>query len=399
MTSLATPPSLAPEVALDLARLTDALRIAEGGFIGFALFDTFPARDAMIREIDMRLAGEVVIRRIELTPDQPYLHERLERPAEGERVAYFVSGLEGISAEARDQAFGALQIKREAIGRLDVPVILWMVEGNLLDLAKRAPDFFAWRAGLYDFRSPDRAPQRVEELGRAIAKMLREYSPSLIPPEELRKRIKTFEQLLAWRQAEPDAQPGVIAELHHDLGLLHAQLNEWDAALVHYQQAHEMREWLGDTAGVASTLIGIGGILDDKGEWDAALAHYQQARETYERLGDTAGVARTLNNIGNIFDNKGEWDAALVHYQQARETYERLGDTAGVAGTLWNIGLVYEKQRRMVDALSVMEQSIELERRLGHPDAEEGAAYLASLRQRLTGVASGPAKVSDRAES
>jgi len=368
---LATPPSLAPEVALDLARLTDTLRIVEGGFVGFALFDTFPARDAMIDEIEMRLAGEVEIRRVELTSDEPYLYERLEldQPSainhqpSARHIAYFAYGFEGISDEARAQAFGALQIQREAIGRLEVPVVLWMVEGNLIDLARRAPDFFVWRAGLYDFRSPDR--KRAEEFGRAMRQMLDIYSPSLVPPDELRKRIKLYEELLARRQAEPDAQPRGIAGLHHDLGLLHYQLHGWDTALAHFQQARETYERLGDAARLAMTLNNIGNIFSDKGEWDTALAHFQQAHETYERLGDVAGLAGTLNNIGEVSRHKGEWDAALAHYRQARETLDRLGDASGVAMTLNNIGNIFNNKGEWDAALAYYQQARETFERLG----------------------------------
>ena len=371
MKHLATPPSLAPEVALDLARLTDTLRIVEGGFVGFALFDTFPVRDAMIDEIEMRLAGEVEIRRVELTPERPYLYERLEldRPSaishqlSARHIAYFVYGFEGISDEARAQAFGALQIQREAIGRLEVPVVLWMVEGNLIDLARRAPDFFRWRGGLYDFRSPDRA--RAEEFDRAITKMLGEYAPSLVPPDELRKRVRLFEELLARRQAEPEPHFGRIAGLHHDLGILYTQLSEWDTALAHFQQACEIRERLDDEVGLAMTLGNIGNIFNNKGEWDTALVYYQQARETFDRLGDADGLAMTLGNIGNIFNDKGERDAALVYYQQARETFDRLGDAAGLAMTLGNIGNIFNNKGERDAALVYYQQARETFDQLG----------------------------------
>jgi tetratricopeptide (TPR) repeat protein len=346
--------SPAPEIALDLARLTDALRIAEGGFIAFALIDDYSALEAMMREIETRLAGEIAIHRIRLTPEQPYLYERLvssvtaQLPlsnAEGNRrAACFAYGFESLSDEARRQAFGALQIQREAIGRLEVPVVLWMVEGNLSDLARCAPDFFAWRAGLYDFRPLDRDRKQAEAFGRAVEHMLGIHAPSLIPPAELRKRTRLFEAMLARLQAEAEPPFERMAALHLDLGNIHHQLNEWDAA----------------------------------------LDHYQRARATYERLGDTAGVAQTLNNIGAVLRHKGEWDAALDHYQRARATYERLGDTAGVAQTLWNMGLLYDKQGRIEEAFPLLERAIEIERRLGHPDAEKDAAYVERLRGKVS---------------
>ena len=123
--------SSAPDIVTDLARLTDALRVAAGGLIAFAFFDTFPARDSAMREVEQRLAGEVEVRHIELTPAEPYLHEKLHAPPPGRRLAYFVNGFEGLAGDAREQAFGALQVKREAIGRLEVPVVLWVAEENL----------------------------------------------------------------------------------------------------------------------------------------------------------------------------------------------------------------------------------------------------------------------------
>lgn len=163
------------ESALDLARLVDALQINSTGFVAFAVCDNASARQVLMREIQRRLRGEVQIRRIKLTLAQPCLHEHLngrpssvvrEAPSRSTqrvgrrakrssvpRVAYFVHGSERITdAEAQRQMYSALQIKREAIGRVNRPVILWLTEAGLRDLARRAPDFFAWRGGLYDLR-------------------------------------------------------------------------------------------------------------------------------------------------------------------------------------------------------------------------------------------------------
>jgi hypothetical protein len=47
--------------------------------------------------------------------------------------------------------YGALQVKREALGRLGVPIVLWLKPEELRELATRAADFFAHRGGLYNF--------------------------------------------------------------------------------------------------------------------------------------------------------------------------------------------------------------------------------------------------------
>jgi tetratricopeptide (TPR) repeat protein len=179
--------------------------------------------------------------------------------------------------------FGALQIKREAIGRLGVPVVLWMVEGNLIDLAWRAADFFVWRGGIYDFRSPDR--QRAGEFDQALVQMLQVYSPSLISPDDLRQRITLFEQILTRLQAEGQPSLRRIAGLHVDLGNIHYHLNEWDKALDHYQQAREIRERLGDTAGVAASYWNIGLVHEKQGRIEEAFPLLEHAVEIERRLG------------------------------------------------------------------------------------------------------------------
>ncbi len=375
MTTLPQTASLAPEIALDLGRLTDALRIAEGGFIAFALFDTFPTRDAMIREIALRLAGEVQIRQIGLTSERPYLHEYLTPPDAGRRGAYFVYGFEGISHQARQQAFGALQVKREAITRLEVPVVLWLAEGNLVDLARRAPDFFSQRGGLYDFRSPDRAPQRAEELSQTIVQMLGTYSLSLFSPEELRKRFMLFEGLLKQSQAEAEPPPEILAYLHFDLGNIHDSLNEWDQALAHYQQAREIRERLGDTAGQAECLGAIGSVY--------------LSQKNYPRAKDFLSQAMSLrpdeaiyhNNLGSALVQLGDFEGAEKEY--GLRVFLRPADALNALTSLgvlaYRRGDVEAGQKRLGEALALWE--IAWKRRLQSP-----ASLLANLTLVLLGL-------------
>jgi len=342
----------------DLGKLTDVLHTARGFLFAFALFDDAPSREMLVREVTLRLVGEVEIVHLHLSPESPVLLDQLNgstQNAAGDRqsspkIAYFVDGFEAVSGEARAVLLRSFQLHREALSRADAPIVFWTTEPNMLEIARRAPDFFSWRFSVFDFRSPDREKVRQEEFGRAVVQMLNVHAPSLIPPEELRRRIKLFEEILARRQSESEPPWQAIAGIHHDLGNIHYQLNEWDKA----------------------------------------LEHYQQARAALERLGDTAGVAQTLNNIGIIFANKGEWDAALEHYQQAREIRERLGDTAGVAQTLWNMGLLYEEQGLIAEVIPLFERAVELERRLGALDAEKHAAYLEQLREKAAKVPSVP---------
>ncbi len=358
----------------DLGKLTDVLRTARGFLFVFALFDDVPSRERLIREVTLRVAGEVGIVRLRLSPESPVLLDQLDAGARNAararrsslKIAYFVDGFEAVSDESRTMLLRSFQLHREALSRTEAPIVFWMTEPNMHDIARRAPDFFSWRFSVFDFRSPDREKVRQEEFSRAVVQMLGTHAPSLIPPEELRRRIKLFEEILVRRQAEPETETVLrnIAGIHLDLGNIHYQLNEWDTALQHYQQARKILERLDDTAGVAAVLGNMGTIFDSKGEWDAALAYYQEAQNTFERLGDASNASGMLSNIGMVMSKKGNWNAALAYYQQAQEQMKQLGDMAGVATTQNNIGSVFAKRGELDAALSHFQQAREIRERL-----------------------------------
>ena len=288
------------ELPLELDKLTDSLRIAEGTMIAFAVVDTVPDRDALIRELRERLSDEVEICEIHLTPEQPDLLEQVSRgevclaPTSDGRPVYFVYGFEELSGGVRRQAIAGLNLQREALRRLSAPIVLWLTEGSLADVARLAPDFFSWRAGIYEFRTALPAEQRVRS---AIAEMLDGYSLSLISADELRKRARLYERLLAEQEAQPEPNLSAIARLYYNLGLINYNLAEWERAAGFLQKSLEAYEQLGDLAGLATTYNNIGLIHYARGDYAAALEWEQRSLDIFERLGARASAATVRKNI------------------------------------------------------------------------------------------------------
>jgi tetratricopeptide (TPR) repeat protein len=332
------------ELPLELDKLADSLRIAEGTMIAFAVVDTVPDRDALIRELRERLSGEAEICEIHLTPEQPNLLEQVSRgevcltPQGSDRAVYFVYGFEELSDEPRRQAIAGLNLQREALRRLSAPIVLWLAEGNLADVARLAPDFFSWRAGIYELRTALPLEQRAKA---AIAEMLDSYSLSLIPACELRKRARLYEKLLSEQEDQPVPNPSAIAELYHNLGLIRYNLAEWGQASESFQKSLEVYEQLGDLAGLDRTYNNIGGIHYARGDYAAALGWYEKSVAICEKLGDPTRLAATYNNIGSIYDARGDYQVALELYEKSVAIFEKLGDQPGLATTYNNIGLIH----------------------------------------------------------
>jgi len=66
------------------------------------------------------------------------------------RVACFVYDVE----DAFPEALGYLNLQRERLAELPHAVVFWVREYGLRQIGVQAPDFWAWRSGVFDFRAP-----------------------------------------------------------------------------------------------------------------------------------------------------------------------------------------------------------------------------------------------------
>ncbi len=75
----------------------------------------------------------------------------------------------------------------------------------------------------------------------------------------------------------------------------------------------------------------IGLIYDARGDYDRALEWYEKSVEIKEELGDRAGMAITLHNLGLLVMEKKDWPAALQYLRRSRELYLEIGLDKNVA--------------------------------------------------------------------
>src|SRR5947209_3745384 len=190
-------------------RLARSLDYAEGFWLGFAKSNA-PAQRRRLAALCKDLLEPLKVRVLEIeltepvTDLLPILRERLaqERAAHDEdmqpneapaptseasaptptgeafapsqpKLAIFVYGLEHsiTSREAYPPLLSSLNLNRELFRQqVPHPLLLWLPEYALTAIARKAPDFWAWRSGLYEF-APEReaAEQSLAEVsGQAV---------------------------------------------------------------------------------------------------------------------------------------------------------------------------------------------------------------------------------------
>jgi len=176
-----------------------------------------------------------------------------------------------------------------------------------------------------------------------------------------RQRAQLYEQISAGSQREQDCYRNSL----NRLGICYQSLGQYEKAIAHHQQCHDISEEIGDRQGVAISLGGLGNCYHYLGQYEKAIAHHQQSLEIKEEIGDRQGVSISLGNLGNCYQSLGQYEKAIVHYQQSLEIKEEIGYRQGVSISLGNLGNCYDSLGQYEKAFAYYQQSLEIKEEIG----------------------------------
>jgi len=362
---------------------------AQGFALAFAQVNVPTQRAELVKEIRRRVEPQgLEIIEIDLqSPVQDFLNDLLRRLAKvyltklkseprqlavaesAPRYAVFVYGLEHSipSSEIYHPALAVINYKRENFRQhLAAPLVIWVPEYALQAIIEGAPDFWAWRSGVFEFVAPR---EEVSKTWLTIEPERGQIELSNMTLEEKRKRIHLLSDLLAEYEVRENAETSEILAIRFDLldrlGKLYYFLSEYQHALEFHQRALKIAEKSNYQKGVASSLHQIGIIYQDHGDYSAALIQHEAALQIFENLGDRDVLAGSLHEIGIIHQAIGDYDTALTHYQKSLQIAEELGRRAGLASGLHEIGIIHFLRGDYDIALAEHERSLKIEEELG----------------------------------
>lgn len=136
-----------------------------------------------------------------------------------------------------------------------------------------------------------------------------------------------------------DAKINCLASLHHAkaaeglseqataenlLGGIYHRLGEWEIAMQHTTSAMQVREAMGYTWGVATSLSNLGILSISAGEWEKAKRYFQDSLRQRQEMGDAEGVSIVHNNLGQLALDQGNLDESAHHYTEGLRMAEPL---------------------------------------------------------------------------
>jgi tetratricopeptide (TPR) repeat protein len=190
------------------------------------------------------------------------------------------------------------------------------------------------------------------------------YEEALLEYEEA---LEIYRELA---KVNPSTYLPYVAGTLNNLANLHSDQNNYEEALLEYEEALEIRKELAKVnpstylPDVAMTLNNLANLHQAQNNYEEALLEYEEALEIRRKLAKVnpstylPNVAMTLNNLANLHSDQNNYEEALLEYEEALEIYRELAKVnpstylPDVATTLINLSLFY------LQAVSHREKSI-----------------------------------------
>jgi tetratricopeptide (TPR) repeat protein len=197
------------------------------------------------------------------------------------------------------RVLGHLNLQRERFrDNFNICFVFILPLFGLKYFIRRAPDFFDWRSGVFEFPT-DR--EIVESEARRII-FEGDYEKYLsLTPQERNQKIVEIEQLLK----EDNQIPSNSADLLFELGNLLLAAKEYQAAIASYDQALKLNP------NDDEAWNNRGNALGNLGRYEEAIASFDQALKLNQNYDEA------WYNRGNALDNLGRYEEAIASYDQA----------------------------------------------------------------------------------
>jgi tetratricopeptide (TPR) repeat protein len=151
------------------------------------------------------------------------------------------------------------------------------------------------------------------------------------------------------------------------LGIVRLKQQRYAEALEAHQQARDTFSRLNEPGSVAIAWHQIGMVHEQADQPEAAEEAYNQSLAIVVRLGDQAGQASTLGQLGNLYNYVMQRpEEAVAFYQRAAEIYGEIGDLAGEGRAQSNLANTLFKLQRLEEARQAIRRAIECNAPFGH---------------------------------
>ncbi|HLL13658.1 MAG TPA: tetratricopeptide repeat protein [Pyrinomonadaceae bacterium] len=275
------------------------------------------------------------------------------------KIVFFVYGLEHSipSSDAYPPILASFNLNRELF-RQDItcPLVLWLADYALTALARGAPDFWAWRSGLYEF-----APE-VDITERTFEPIHHEeeHLTSSLSERAKRERLTMLKGLLAdyCELGDGARERKTQIVIQSRIGAIYSELGEWGEAKRVFEKALEIAREQADSRLIASTSHNLGFQLRNMGDYVSARQLLEESLKIERGLNNMLGVATSLQELGSLAYVTEDFSGARSFYEESLKISREQNDRRKVASALWGLAIILHDEDKIDEARDLYEQAL-----------------------------------------
>lgn len=171
------------------------------------------------------------------------------------------------------------------------------------------------------------------------------------------------------------------------IGSLYLALNQTDEAMKFFNRSLNLATRFDQEDAIASNLINIGRVHEEKQEYDSAYTYYYKSLEHGINLNSVSNMGRSFERIGNIYRLKGDIESAVIYGTSAYQSLLGTSDKLNWLNACFSLTTLYITQGNFPDAIKLLNEGTATAKSLNLPGYQKQAHLLYSELYKQQGFA------------
>ena len=343
------------DINRDYKRLKVLLEATDNAVITFVLYRDAKEQRANAQKLKSLIdlpVTEVALKGDHLNPVWTFL----DLPKDP-RQAIFYTFLGSSLPEGKsefDKFAGYVNIQREAFEDAPHAVVLWLREEQLVRLMRRAPDFWAWRSGVFDFRGELELDGFTDWFFGFV---------DVTERGQLEERVALYREILKGQLERDEPDLAYVARTRSRLANLLRKLGFYAESIEEEQQVIEFAETIDDQMMLANALRALASVYEEVGRYGEAESAYRRILKISEETSQEGNLyAARLSSFANFLGGIGRYAEAEHLYREIMRMHQEVLGEEGrtYSMTLNNFANVLSKMGRYNEAEPLFRKAVDI---------------------------------------
>ncbi|WP_436515064.1 tetratricopeptide repeat-containing sensor histidine kinase [Ekhidna sp. To15] len=175
---------------------------------------------------------------------------------------------------------------------------------------------------------------------------------------EVEKAAKTYLDVATFY--ESSSNESELSRVYNNLGVLFFYNGDMDQSWKYYRKSIMLDSLLGDSLGVAASLINLAAISNKWEKLDKAYKYLKRGEKIAENSGDDWITRSIYEGLANNYLYKGEYDSSLIYINKALPLFKKIGDHHSTLTNLTGLIIAYTGLKNYTKAERTLKEAEEL---------------------------------------